>query len=149
MKKVVFIFIIIFIVGVAGCSKHESSSIQGNLVYESMISPNEEYIKDDKDKVILEVKVYQDQDNKVIVTATDNTEFFEEKSYSITYNKRISKSDIKIEWTTLMGNDKSSKENQKVVATIKIFDEDKLISERKINFAKNAMDIVTENVNLK
>lgn len=147
MKRVlVTLFAIIVMLGITGCSNDENPIIEENLVSESIISPNEEYIEDDKDKVVLEIKVYQDKDHTIVVTATDNTEFFEDKEYTLKYDKDISESDISIEWTTLMGSDKPTKENQKVIATVKISDGDKVVSERKINFAKNAIDIIVESI---
>lgn len=150
MKRVlVTLFAIIVMLGITGCSNDANPIIEENLVSESIISPNEEYIEDDKDKVVLEIKVYQDKDHTIVITATDNTEFFEDKEYTLKYDKDISESDISIEWTTLMGSDKPTKENQKVIATVKISDGDKVVSERKINFAKNAIDIIVESIEQK
>ncbi len=150
MKRVLAtLFAIIVMVVITGCSNNRNQIIEANLVCESIVSPNEEYIEDDKDKVILEIKVYQDKDNTIVVTATDNTEFFEDKEYTLKYDKDISESNISIEWTTLMGNDKPTKEDQMVIATVKISDGDKVVSERKINFAKNAMDVIVENIESK
>lgn len=150
MKRVlVTLFAIIVMLGITGCSNDANPIIEENLLCESIISPNEEYIEDDKDKVVLEIKVYQDKDHTIVVTATDNTEFFEDKEYTLKYDKDISESDISIEWTTLMGSDKPTKENQKVIATVKISDGDKVVSERKINFAKNAIDIIVESIEQK
>ncbi len=147
MKRVlVTLFAIIVMLGITGCSNDANPIIEENLLCESIISPNEEYIEDDKDKVVLEIKVYQDKDHTIVVTATDNTEFFEDKEYTLKYDKDISESDISIEWTTLMGSDKPTKENQKVIATVKISDGDKVVSERKINFAKNAIDVIVESI---
>lgn len=83
------------------------------------------------------------------MNAKSNTKFFEDKEYSLKYDKNISESNISIEWTTLMGNDKATKEDQKVVATVKILEGNEVISERKINFAKNAMDIIVESIEQK
>lgn len=150
MKRVlVTLFAIIVMLGITGCSNDANPIIEENLLCESIISPNEEYIEDDKDKVVLEIKVYQDKDHTIVVTATDNTEFFEDKEYTLKYDKDISESDISIEWTTLMGSDKPTKENQKVIATVKISDGDKVVSERKINFAKNAIDVIVESIEQK
>lgn len=137
---------IIFMVGITGCSNNGSHMTEENLICESIVSPNEEYIKDDNDKVILEVKVYQDKDDTILVTATDNTDFFEDTDYTLKYHKDISASDISIEWTTLMGNDTPTKEDQKVVATVKLSDGDRIVSERTINFAKNAIDVIVESM---
>lgn len=150
MKRVLAaLFTIVFMLGITGCSNSENNVIKADLICESIVSPNEEYIKDDKDKVILEIKVYQHKDNTIIVNAKSNTAFFEDKEYTLKYDKDISESDVSIEWTTLMGNDKPTKEDQKVVATVKISDGEKVVSERKINFAKNAIDIIVESIELK
>lgn len=143
MKKVAIAFLVIIsILGISGCANNENNISNKDLICESIISPNEDYVKSEDDKVVLEVKVYQNKENTIIVTAKDNTEFFEDKEYTVKYDKDISESDINIEWTTLMGNDEPTKEDQKVVATVKILQGSEVISERKINFAKNAIDII-------
>lgn len=150
MKKVLITLLaILFMLGITGCANNENDVNEADLICESIVSPNEDYIKSDEDKVVLEVKVYQNKDNTIVVNAKSNTEFFEDKEYSLKYDKIISESNISVEWTTLMGNDKPTKENQKVVATVKILEGNEVISERKINFAKNAMDIIVESIEQK
>lgn len=150
MKKALIILFAAFLIfGLFGCSSNENHIVGADLVCESVISPNEEYIKSDEDKVVLEVKVYQKKDHTIIVYAKANTEFFEDKEYALDYDKEISEADVNIEWTTLLGNKESTKEDQTVVATVTISDGDMVISERKINFAKNAMDIIVENIQWK
>ncbi len=150
MKKALIILLAAFLIfGLFGCASNENYIVGANLVYESVVSPNEEYIKSDEDKVVLEVKVYQKKDHTIIVYAKANTEFFEDKEYALEYDKEISEADVNIEWTTLLGNKESTKEDQTVVAAITISDGDMVISERKINFAKNAMDIIVENIQQK
>lgn len=148
-KALIALFAAFLILGLFGCSSNENHIVGADLVCESVISPNAEYIKSDEDKVVLEVKVYQKKDHTITVYAKANTEFFEEKEYMIEYEKEISKSDVNIEWTTLMGNEDATKEDQKVVATVTISADDTVISERKINFAKNAIDIIVESIQRK
>lgn len=39
------------------------------LIYEETISPNEDYVTDEADLVYYTVQVYQDKDNRIIVSA--------------------------------------------------------------------------------
>ena len=148
-KTLITLFAAFLIFGLFGCSSNKNHIVGADLVCESVVSPNEEYIKSDEDKVVLEVKVYQKKDHTIIVYAKANTEFFEDKEYALGYDQEISEADVNIEWTTLLGNEESTKEDQTVVATVAISDGDMVISERKINFAKNAMDIIVESIQQK
>ena len=49
-------------------------------------------------------------------------------------------------WTTLMGSDKASKEDQLSVATVTISQDGQELSQRKINFANSAIEIVVDAV---
>lgn len=153
MKRVWTVFLAVsFMLGIAGCSDAEKDIIKSEnteLICESTISPNEKYVKSDEDKVVQEIKVYQKKDNTIIVNAKANTEFFDEMQYKVEYDKDISDANVNIEWTTLMGNSEATKEDQKVIASVKILENNEVISERKINFAKKAMDIVVDSINKK
>lgn len=54
MKKVwVTLLAILFMLGVTGCANNENDVIEADLICESIVSPNEDYIKSDEDKVVL------------------------------------------------------------------------------------------------
>lgn len=152
MKKV-FIFVLFLSLTLIGCSNQlndqNNISNNDNLICESILSPNEEYVEKAEDKVVYEIKIYQKENNSIVVTAQANTAFFDDMSYIVEYDKEISKSDISVEWTTLMGNPKATKEDQIGVATILIKENDKIISKRKINFVKKAIEIIVEGTNNK
>ena len=61
-------------------------------------------------------------------------------SYSVEYYKEIDEKNVEVKWLTLMGSDNPSKENQLCVADIIIKDGEDVVSERKVNFAKKAIE---------
>ncbi len=67
-------------------------------------------------------------------------------SYSVEYYKEIDEKDVEVKWLTLMGSDKPSKENQLRVADIIIKDGAEVVSERKVNFAKKAIETIAEDI---
>ena len=62
------------------------------------------------------------------------------------YYKEINEKDVEVKWLTLMGSDKPSKENQLCVDDIIIKDGEEVVSERKVNFAKKAIETIVEDV---
>lgn len=119
------------------------------LIYESSVSPNEEYVTRKEDTVFYEVRIYQKKDNSIVVCASSNSAFFDELQYVLDYDKKISQSDITVLWTTLMGNPKATEEDQIAVADVSIFSENQIISERKINFFNKGIDIITDSLKKK
>ncbi|HBL06371.1 MULTISPECIES: hypothetical protein [unclassified Clostridium] len=145
-------FILIVCAMITGCSsvsKDYSSNISvdnSELIYESKESPNENYVSLEKDKVFFVVQVFQKSDNSIIVNSSSNSQFFDDMQYIIKYDKKISKSDIDIKWLTLMGSEDATKENQIAISDIIISYSGEVISERKINFVKKAIEIVVDTV---
>lgn len=131
-----------------GCaSGDETSSLENmELIGEDEISPNEDYIEDEADKILYSVQVYQEEDNAVIVNATSNSAFFDDLQYEVTCHEKLSASDVDIVWTTLMGSTESTEENQLAVATISLSLNGEVFSERKINFFHKGIEIVTETI---
>ena len=78
------------------------------LIYEETISPNKEFVEKE-DIVNYTVEVYQDKDNAILVSSKSNSEFFKPLQYELELDTSITKEDIDIEWTTLMGNPISNK----------------------------------------
>lgn len=154
-KKVVSITIIIFaVVFIAGLIyaknfRKESdaplvSVFSDELIYESTVSPNEQYVISKDEVVFYEVKIYQKSDYSIVVCATANTAFFDEMQYVVHYDKKISESNITVLWTTLMGNPQATEEDEIALADISILSNGEVISERKINFFNKGMDIVID-----
>ena len=119
---------------------------EDNLIYEETVSPNEEYVSSDEEKVFYTIKIYKN-DNNIIVQSNSNTSFTKEFQYEIKYDQEITKNDIKIEWTTLMGATNYSKENQITTAIVTLSHNGEIFSERKINFVSNAIDIIVDTIN--
>lgn len=122
------------------------STDNAELICESTVSPNEKYVKTEEDKVTYAVTVYQNKNYSIIINANANSAFFDEMQYVLEYNGKITESNIKIQWTTLMGNPESTEEDQIGIAIVFIGLNNEIISERKINFAKKAIDIVIDNL---
>lgn len=147
-----FISILIFSAAAIGCSSDQppaestasASDHKGKLICKSTVSPNEAYIKSEADKVVFEVNVYQEEDHSVLVTAQANTPFFEDMSYLVKCDTVLSESDVDIQWTTAMGNLNATEEEQLVVATVTLTEDNNVISQRKINFAQKAIEIIVD-----
>lgn len=64
--------------------------------------------------------------------------------YVILCDKKILEADIQVEWTTLMGNPKPAKNDQLAVAQVTISEDGEIISQRKINFARKAIEVIAD-----
>ena len=115
--------------------------------YEETTSPNEEYAEKQEDIINYTVKIYQDKDNSILVDSKSNSEFFKSLQYKIEYDTSIKKSDIDIEWTTLMGNPNPTKEDQICIAYVSISKNGELLDKRKISFINGAIEIIDDAIN--
>lgn len=150
MKKI-FITILTFCLCILlnGCTHtnsadNKTSLISDNLILKDQISPNKEYVTDEKDIVYYTVKVYQNENNTITVSTSSNSAFFKPLQYTIDYDKQITEKNIDIQWTTLMGGHEPSKDNQLSIADIILESEGNTFSERKINFVNGAMEILVD-----
>lgn len=141
-----FIFAVVLIYSVNSTKKENKiiSTTNAELIYTETISPNEEYVTSEKDIVNYSVDIYQNKDNDIIVNADSTSAFFEKLQYVLEYDKTISKQNISIEWTTLMGYTEATKDNQLCIAKVSIINNEKILSEKKINFINKGIDIVTD-----
>ncbi len=154
MKKNIFVFIIIAIIVVIACiyiiktnkSNPSVDSENLKLIYETSVSPNENFIEKKDDKVIYTIKVYKDSDN-IKVVSSSNSSFAKDISYEINSNNEITEKDINIEWQTIMGDTNFTKENQMAAAIISISSNGEIISQRKVNFISKAIDIIVDTIN--
>lgn len=64
------------------------------------------------------------------------------------YDKEIVKEDVMVRWTTLMGNPEAKENDQLTIAKVAIYNNGEVFSERKINFAKNAIEIINDSMNI-
>ncbi len=148
--KLIFVIIVVSIVlgGYAMGKKDDVSSSfvevkADDLIYKTSISPNKEFAEEEN-IVNYNIEVYQNDDYSIIVNATSNSAFFEDTQYIIEHDKKISDANIDIKWTTLMGNEKHSKDDTLAVAHLSFSENNEVFSERTINFVKGAIEIVTD-----
>ncbi len=156
MKKFLMAPLMIMLVTLAfsGCSSQKSAKSENSLesldnaviISQETVSPNKEYINSEKDAIYCTVTIYQQENNHIIVDARSDSPLFKEQQYSVEYDKKITQSDISIKWTTLMGNEVPKKEDQLSVAAVSLSANGDIFSERKINFAKGVIDIVTDKI---
>lgn len=149
LKQSIIVLLFLCPLMVGGCSQGETETDpladnDESLIYEETISPNEDYVSSQEDIVYYTIRIYQGEDEKVTVTADSNALLFEEMDYEVSADNSISKENIEIAWTTMMGNPNASKEDQLAIAEVKISSDEGVLDERKINFASNAFDIITQ-----
>lgn len=124
-----------------------SSAEKAELLYESQVSPNEAFVEDEAEVVVYTIQVFQDENHVITVKAASNSAFFQDTQYEIPYSSQISESDIAVTWTTIMGDPEPSEEDQFAVADISISSNGEVISQRKINFFRGGMEIITDAIN--
>jgi hypothetical protein len=69
--------------------------------------------------------------------------------YVLEFDKKISETDIDVEWTTIMGNPEPTKDDQLAIAQVSISENGEIISQRKINFFKKGIEIIIDTINQK
>lgn len=99
-----------------------------------------------EDHVYYTVDVYQDTDHTILVQADSNFQLFEKTQYTIAYDQAITKSDVSIKWTTLMGSTQPSQDDELAIADISLSHNGTVFSEKKINFVTKAIDIVVDTI---
>lgn len=147
IKLLLIFFVICF--SLVGCSSNDSQTAENTdekIIFQSTISPNEEHVTSEDEVVKQTIKISQNEEGGIFVEASSNSAFFEKMSYSVEYYKEIDEEDVELKWLTLMGSDKPSKEDQLCVADIIIKDGADIVSERKVNFAKKAIETIVEDI---
>lgn len=153
MKRVLYCLVLFAFVFLCGCGAGSAGvedallTDPGELIYESTISPNEAYAEKEEDKVVCNIRVYQNEERTITVEAVSNAAFFEDIQYEIPCNDLISDADIDIVWTTLMGSTDPTEEDQLVAADVLLSSNGMVFSERKINFMSKAVEIVVDAIN--
>lgn len=141
-------FLVLCTLGTTGCSSKESEDSgaisKGKRIFEETISPNKDYVENEKDVVYHTVEIYQNSDNVIIVTSKSTSAFFKPLQYEVESDTSITKSDIDVEWTTSMGNPDPTKEDQLHIACVSVSQNGKLLDKRKINFANGAFEIIED-----
>ena len=133
---------------VEACSYTESPS-QKNLIYEETISPNEKYVSSQEDIVYYTIQFFQDSDYTITVNSESNFALFKPAQYSIEYDQPVSKENIEIQWTTLMGSTEASEDDELTTAHISLSSNDEIFSERSINFINGALETIIDAIDSK
>lgn len=89
------------------------------------------------------VEVYK-QGDILVICAESESAFFDAIRLSVEPQEDISSEDVEIIWTTLGGGTERTEDNDFIIAEIKITENDDLIFDSKINFAKKAFDAVED-----
>ena len=144
----------LLVLATVGCATKENKETNNSaaveaadLLYQATVSPNEQYTESDADVVYYTVEIYQNEENDIVVNADSNSAFFDSMQYVIPCDEKISEADIQVEWTTLMGNPKPAKDDQLAVAQVTISENGEIISQRKINFARKAIEVIADGGN--
>ena len=80
----------------------------------------------------------------LVINAQSETAFFDGAQFTVETDGKITPEDIEITWMTIGGNTEQAEDNDRIIAEIKIYDNDELICDTKINFAKKAIDAIED-----
>lgn len=144
--------ILLAILLLSGCSSGPSdasslvSTDSMQLIDSQTVYPNPQDTASKEDRVYYTVEVYQEKDNTILVQADSNFKLFEKTQYTVDFDQTITKSDVSIKWTTLMGSTESSQDDELAVADISLLHNGTVFSEKKINFVTKAIDIVVDSI---
>lgn len=145
--------ILLAILLLSGCSSGSSdtssaliSTDKMQLIDSQTVYPNPQDTASKEDRVYYTVEVYQEKDNTILVQADSNFKLFEKTQYTVDFDQTITKSDVSIKWTTLMGSTESSQDDELAVADISLLHNGTVFSEKKINFVTKAIDIVVDSI---
>lgn len=89
------------------------------------------------------VAVYK-QENLLVIDAESESAFFEGAQFTIETQGKVEPEDIEIRWTTLGGGTEKTVDNDLIIAEVKISENNELIADTKINFAKRAFDAIED-----
>ncbi len=64
--------------------------------------------------------------------------------FTVEIEGEIAQEDVEIIWMTIGGNTEYAEGNDRIIAEIKISDNDELICDTKINFVKKAIDAIED-----
>lgn len=156
MKRshVIFLFItLLAVLLLSGCSSGSSDAASSlvstdkmQLIDSQTVYPNPQDTADKEDRVYYTVEVYQDKDNTILVQADSNFKLFEKTQYTVDFDQVLTKSDVSIKWTTLMGSTEATQDDELAIADISLSHGGTVFSEKKINFVTKAIDIVVDGI---
>ena len=149
MISVCLMFLVAF--SVVGCSSKDTKKSNDfiltqnmKLIYEETISPNKEYVEKEEDIMNYTVEVYQDDDHMIFVNTISNFAGFQPLQYEVEASTDITKEDIDIEWTTIMGNPTPTEGDLLAIAYVSISEDGEVISKIKISFINKAIEIIED-----
>lgn len=156
MKRshVIFLFItLLAVLLLSGCSSGSSDAASSfvstdkmQLIDSQTVYPNPQDTADKEDRVYYTVEVYQDKDNTILVQADSNFKLFEKTQYTVDFDQVLTKADVSIRWTTLMGSTEATQDDELAIADISLSHGGTVFSEKKINFVTKAIDIVVDGI---
>lgn len=154
-KKLLLCCCLLCLVVLCSCSSKNNdenfdpikSTSDCELIYEETISPNKDYVTSDEDLVNYKIQIFQSKENDLIINTDSNSAFFKGGQYIIDCDRPILKHGVAIKWTTLVGNPDAAEEDQLAIANVSISSNNQVLIERKINFVKGAIEIVTDTIN--
>lgn len=153
-SHVIFLFItLLATLLLSGCFSGSSdvasalvSTDNMQLIDSQTVYPNPQDTADKEDRVYYTVEVYQDKDNTILVQADSNFKLFEKTQYTVDFDQALTKSDVSIQWTTLMGSTEATQDDELAIADISLSHGGTVFSEKKINFVTKAIDIVVDSI---
>lgn len=116
------------------------------LIDSQTVYPNPQDTADEEDRVYYTIEVYQDKDNTILVQADSNFKLFEKTQYTVDFDQILTKADVSIRWTTLMGSTEATQDDELAIADISLSHGGTVFSEKKINFVTKAIDIVVDGI---
>lgn len=156
MKRshVIFLFItLLAVLLLSGCFSGSSDAASAlvstdkmQLIDSQTVYPNPQDTADKEDRVYYTVEVYQDKDNTILVQADSNFKLFEKTQYTVDFDQVLTKADVSIKWTTLMGSTEATQDDELAIADISLSHGGTVFSEKKINFVTKAIDIVVDGI---
>lgn len=156
MKRshVIFLFItLLAVLLLSGCSSGSSDAASSlvstdkmQLIDSQTVYPNPQDTANKEDRVYYTVEVYQDKDNTILVQADSNFKLFEKTQYTVDFDQVLTKADVSIKWTTLMGSTEATQDDELAIADISLSHGGTVFSEKKINFVTKAIDIVVDTI---
>lgn len=156
MKRshVIFLFItLLAVLLLSGCFSGSSDAASAlvstdkmQLIDSQTVYPNPQDTANKEDRVYYTVEVYQDKDNTILVQADSNFKLFEKTQYTVDFDQVLTKADVSIRWTTLMGSTEATQDDELAIADISLSHGGTVFSEKKINFVTKAIDIVVDGI---
>ncbi len=89
------------------------------------------------------VTVYK-KENSLTVYAESDAGFFDGAQFTVETQGEVESEDIEVIWTTLGGGTEKTETNDFIIAEIKISENDNLIFDTKVNFAKKGFEAIED-----